>query len=90
MNFETFFTTKKINIDVIQNVNVALYQKLFNHYQEMGEKSFDYSNKFIFNKLRHLYPLSDKTITIEQADKETTQTKVAYTPRFKSGTAPKA
>jgi hypothetical protein len=57
MLFEEFFKKKKISLEALQQGNPGLFFEFKNHYEQMGEKSFDHTKKFWFNKLRHQYPL---------------------------------
>ena len=57
MSFEEFFIKKKIDLDQLEKADPQLYREFREHFLLMGEKSFDHSKKFWFNKLRHLYHL---------------------------------
>ncbi len=57
MLFEEFFKKKKISLDALQQGDPGLFSEFESHYEQMGEKSFDHTKKFWFNKLRHHYPL---------------------------------
>ncbi|MCJ8212020.1 hypothetical protein MUY27_20050 [Mucilaginibacter sp. RS28] len=57
MTFEKFFKKKKINLPALQNAEGVLFAEFKEHYELMGEKSFDHTKKYWFNKLRRLYPL---------------------------------
>lgn len=57
MLFEEFFKKKKISLDALQQSDPGLFSEFKSHYEQMGEKSFDHTKKFWFNKLRHQYPL---------------------------------
>jgi hypothetical protein len=57
MLFEEFFKKKKISLDALQQGDPGLFSEFKSHYEQMGEKSFDHTKKFWFNKLRHQYPL---------------------------------
>lgn len=57
MLFEEFFKKKKISLEALQQGNPGLFSEFKSHYEQMGEKSFDHTKKFWFNKLRHQYPL---------------------------------
>ncbi|WP_342646214.1 hypothetical protein [Mucilaginibacter sp. CSA2-8R] len=57
MLFEEFFKKKKISLDALQQGDPGLFSEFKLHYEQMGEKSFDHTKKFWFNKLRHQYPL---------------------------------
>lgn len=56
MTFEDFFAKKKIDLKAISAKEKSLYLEMESHFLQMGEKSFDYSKKFLFNILRHRYP----------------------------------
>ncbi len=58
MTFEDFFIKKRIDIDLLEKADPELCTEFRNHFEMMGEKSFDHTKKFWFNKLRHLYPLA--------------------------------
>jgi hypothetical protein len=57
MSFEEFLIKKKIDPVQLKNAEQALFSKFNSHFNEMGEKSFDHSKKFWFNKLRRAYHL---------------------------------
>lgn len=57
MTFEEFFAKKKINLDLLKLKEAELFQQLQSHFEQMGEKSFDHTKKYIFNPLRNKYPL---------------------------------
>ncbi|WP_128770363.1 hypothetical protein [Arcticibacter tournemirensis] len=57
MTFEEFFAKKKIDVDQLAKADHGLYTEFKSHFVLMGEKSFDHSKKFWFNKLRRLYHL---------------------------------
>jgi hypothetical protein len=57
MLFEEFFKKKKINLTALQQGEPDLYLEFKDHYEQMGEKSFDHTKKYWFNKLRRRYPL---------------------------------
>ncbi len=78
MTFEEFFLKKKVDMEVLKLSNPDLYEEFRTHYAEMGGKSFDHSKKFLFNKLRHLYPLKGVTKPENQAVE-----KPVYKPMFK-------
>lgn len=60
MVFEEFFFKKKIDLVQLQNTEPNLFNEFKNHYSLMGEKSFDHTKKYWFNRLRHSYPLSEE------------------------------
>ncbi|PRY49939.1 hypothetical protein B0I27_110113 [Arcticibacter pallidicorallinus] len=59
MTFEEFFNKKRIDLGLLKGANPALYSEFKSHFETMGEKSFDHTKKFWFNKLRHLYHLAE-------------------------------
>ncbi len=58
MIFEEFFLKKKIDLAQLKDADPSLFDQFKSHYDLMGEKSFDHTKKYWFNKLRHSYPLS--------------------------------
>jgi hypothetical protein len=59
MTFEEFLIKKKIDPVQLRNTEQALFSEFNSHFDEMGEKSFDHSKKFWFNKLRRANPLKE-------------------------------
>lgn len=57
MSFEEFLISKKINIESFRLAEPERFELLASDFEAMGEKSFDHSKKFIFNKLRLKYPM---------------------------------
>jgi hypothetical protein len=57
MLFEEFFKKKKINLVALNEADAELFSEFKDHYEQMGEKSFDHTKKYWFNKLRRQYPL---------------------------------
>lgn len=57
LTFEEFFKKKKIDLQHLQQAEPILFAEFRREYPLMGEKSFDYTKKYWFNNLRHLYPL---------------------------------
>lgn len=57
MLFEEFFKKKKINLVALNEADAGLFSEFKDHYEQMGEKSFDHTKKYWFNKLRRRYPL---------------------------------
>ncbi len=76
MTFEEFFKKKKINLILLQSAEPALFAEFEKHYELMGEKSFDHTKKYWFNKLRRLYPLPPevKAVKIQQENQVAEQT----------------
>lgn len=95
MTFEEFFAKKKIDLVQLEKADPSLYTEFKSHFSAMGEKSFDHTKKFWFNKLRRLYHLAQipKAVTqvetaiasqAEPLSSPTIEQKPAFTPRFKS------
>ena len=103
LTFAEFFTKKKIDIGALQIAEPDLYNEFYRDYSLMGEKSFDHSKKYWFNKLRKHYILDEITISeegdvIETKDEQfehPTQSTVTagkpagFKPRFKAAVKPK-
>lgn len=102
LTFEEFFTKKKIDLAQLQQAEPALFAEFKKDFEPMGEKSFDHSKKFWFNKLRRIYhlkeapkpPKTEIEITeiasqAEPLESPTMEQKPAYTPRFKPSLAVK-
>lgn len=98
MTFEEFFRKKKIDLVALQTAQPGLFSEFKEHYEAMGEKSFDHTKKYWFNKLRlqyHLVPevKEDKVVienrlaeqTIVESLTEPAATNVGFKPRFKAG-----
>ena len=85
--FEDFFAKKKIDLRALENDNKGLYEEFYQHYHAMGEKSFDHTKKFWFNKLRKSYKLDESLSSVQKADLQekpaTTATPVPSTFGFK-------
>ena len=102
MTFEEFFKKKKISLIALEQGEPALFSEFKVHFEKMGEKSFDHTKKYWFNKLRLRFPappepkvekvvientLAEQTITETLAEKPAEPApKVGFTPRFKAGT----
>ncbi len=104
MTFEEFLTKKKIDAIQFKEKENVFFSEFESHFLQMGEKSFDYIKKFLFNKLRRTYHLIEepKIIKVEtkiedisapSPEKSGTgianQGKPTYLPRFKSTVAQK-
>ena len=57
MTFEEFFKKKRIQLATFNKDQPVLYLEFKSHFEQMGEKSFDHTKKYWFNKLRRKYPL---------------------------------
>ena len=58
MTFEEFFKKKRIDLPAMERAEPALFVEFKSHFELMGEKSFDHTKKYWFNKLRHQYHLA--------------------------------
>jgi len=63
MTFEEFFKKKRIDLVALQAGDPALFSEFETHYQQMGEKSFDHTKKYWFNKVRRQYQLAPEEKT---------------------------
>lgn len=102
MSFEEFLIKKKIDPVQLQSAEPSLFSEFRSHYSQMGEKSFDHSKKFWFNKLRRSYHLKEDPKVLKVPDEPNrlaTQAEplispsiqaTSYTPRFKSKIVPPA
>jgi len=68
MTFEEFFIKKKIDLAQLQRAKPALYEEFRSHYEQMGEKSFDHTKKYWFNRLRKDYRLTESAPVGAKAD----------------------
>ncbi|MCW8312495.1 hypothetical protein K7A41_14780 [Sphingobacterium sp. InxBP1] len=96
MTFEEFFVKKKIDLKALQAADEPLYEEFRMHYAVMGEKSFDHSKKFWFNKLRLRFHLEEEAAPVgpiaNKADKAVpdpqtealTAKPSGFKPRFKA------
>ena len=65
MTFEEFLIKKKIDPVQLQAKEQSFFSEFESHFLQMGEKSFDHSKKFWFNKLRRTYHLEEETKIVE-------------------------
>ncbi|MES2275669.1 MAG: hypothetical protein V4592_06580 [Bacteroidota bacterium] len=104
MTFEEFFKKKKIDLTLLQSGEPVLFAEFKNHYNQMGEKSFDHTKKYWFNQLRRKYPapadvkaekvhienqLAEQTITESLTEPAAPVPSAGFKPRFKPGMAGK-
>ncbi len=105
MEFEEFFKKKKIDLPVLEKAEPVLFSEFKTHYGQMGEKSFDHTKKYWFNKLRRQFPLAPEVKTEKPhianpiAEQTVTESlietvmppapKAGFTPRFKAGVTAK-
>jgi len=102
MTFEEFFKKKRIDLIALQKGDAALFSEFKTHFEQMGEKSFDHTKKYWFNKLRHVYllpaeiktekvkidnPLAEQTITESLIESATPAPKSGFSPKFRTGIA---
>lgn len=100
LSFTEFFTKKKIDIKALQQAKPDLYHEFDRDYALMGEKSFDHSKKFWFNRLRKEYLLQEieisepkkvedkvaATSTGSVIEESTAKKPMGFRPKFKSAT----
>jgi hypothetical protein len=102
MTFEEFFRKKKIDLAALGKAEPGLFAEFKSHFEQMGEKSFDHTKKYWFNKLRLQYRLAPEVKegrvvmenqlaeqTITETLEEAPAPNVGFKPRFRSGMAPK-
>jgi hypothetical protein len=103
MTFEEFFNKKRIDLVALKAAEPGLFAEFEKHFAQMGEKSFDHTKKYWFNKLRlqyHLAPeqkpekmhlenrLAEQTI-VETLTESIPAASAGFKPRFKPGMASK-
>jgi hypothetical protein len=99
MTFEEFFQRKKISLAALEQGEPSLFSEFKIHFEQMGEKSFDHTKKYWFNKLRLRFPtppeakvekvaienpLAEQTIN-ETLSETPSPANVGFKPRFKAG-----
>ena len=98
MLFEEFFKKKKIDLAALEKGEQGLFYEFKMHFEQMGEKSFDHTKKYWFNKLRRQFPLAPEIKTekvhianpiAEQTVTESLIEAVTEPPVQKLGFAPK-
>ncbi|RYY36241.1 MAG: hypothetical protein EOP46_07155, partial [Sphingobacteriaceae bacterium] len=62
LTFEEFMKKKKIDLAAMQQGEPSLFGEFQTHFNQMGEKSFDHTKKYWFNKLRRQYKLSPEIV----------------------------
>ena len=100
MTFEEFFKKKKINLQTLEQGEPGLFSEFKMHFDQMGEKSFDHTKKYWFNKLRLKFPappevkvekvtienqLAEQTITESLVESSTPSPIVGFKPKFRAG-----
>ncbi len=63
MNFDEFFKKKRIDLIALKKAEQGLFFEFETHFEQMGEKSFDHTKKYWFNKLRRQFPLAPEIKT---------------------------
>ena len=63
MTFEEFFKKKRIDLAALEKAEPVLFSEFKAHFEQMGEKSFDHTKKYWFNKIRRQYPLAPEIKT---------------------------
>jgi hypothetical protein len=63
MTFEEFFKKKRVDLIALEKAEPTLFSEFKAHYEQMGEKSFDHTKKYWFNKTRRQYPLATEVKT---------------------------
>lgn len=104
MEFEEFFKKKRIDLVALKQVQAALFSEFETHFVQMGEKSFDHTKKYWFNKLRREFPLAiepkpekvkidnplaEQTITESLIEPAAPAPKLGFTPKFRAAATPK-
>jgi hypothetical protein len=99
MTFEEFFKKKKIDLVALEQGEQSLFSEFKTHYEQMGEKSFDHTKKYWFNKLRRQFPaapeiktekviienqLAEQTITESLIEPGTPAPKLGFAPKFRA------
>ena len=100
MTFEEFLKKKRIDLPAFEKAEPALAFEFKTHYEQMGEKSFDHTKKYWFNKIRRQYnlppevktekpkienQLAEQTVTDTLNEAATPAPKQGFVPRFKAG-----
>src|ERR1700755_1501690 len=100
MTFEEFFKKKKISLVALEQGEPGLFSEFKIHYEQMGEKSFDHTKKYWFNKLRLRFPapvevkaekviienrLAEQTITESLVESSEPAPTIGFRPKFKAG-----
>src|SRR5690606_16252147 len=67
MTFEEFFSKKRIDLIQLTKADPELVSEFKSHFVQMGEKSFDHSKKFWFNKLRKQFHLKEEPKPVKEA-----------------------
>src|SRR5882762_5805924 len=93
LTFDEFFKKKRVDLAALEKAEAALFSEFKTHYEQMGEKSFDHTKKYWFNKTRRQYPLAPEVKTEKPqianpiAEQTITESLTEHTPPVSS--APK-
>lgn len=71
MTFEEFLKKKKIDPVQLMVAERDLFFEFESHFNQMGDKSFEYSKKFWFNKLRRAHPLKEEPKPVKPEEAST-------------------
>jgi len=63
LTFDEFFKKKRVDLTALEKAEPLLFFEFKTHYEQMGEKSFDHTKKYWFNKTRRQYPLAPEVKT---------------------------
>src|ERR1700748_2626338 len=100
MTFEDFFRKKKIDLAAFGKAEPVLFSEFKTHYEQMGEKSFDHTKKYWFNKLRLRFPapvelkvekphidnpIAEQTITESLIESSAPPSNIGFKPKFRPG-----
>lgn len=74
MTFEDFLKKKKIDPVQLEMTERDLFSEFESDFNKMGDKSFEYSKKFWFNKLRRAHPLKEEPKSVKGEDTSSSKT----------------
>ncbi|WP_428330509.1 hypothetical protein [Mucilaginibacter sp.] len=104
LTFDEFFKKKRVDLIALEKAEPALFSEFKTHYEQMGEKSFDHTKKYWFNKTRRKFPLAaevktekahianplaEQTITESLSETTAPAPKLGFAPKFRAGSIPK-
>lgn len=100
MTFEEFFKKKRIDLAALEKAEPTLFSEFKTHFEQMGEKSFDHTKKYWFNKVRRQYllppevktekvhienPLAKQTVSESLTEAPAAPSaKLGFVPKFKA------
>jgi hypothetical protein len=100
MDFEEFFRKKKIDLAALEQGEPTLFSEFKIHFGQMGEKSFDHTKKYWFNKLRLRFPapveakvervvienqLAEQTVNESLIESSSPPPNIGFKPKFRAG-----